>query len=140
MNLLVPIDDSDPARAAIEHAVTTFPDADITVLHVVDPETAMYRTDAPFNFERLLDIEEEKAETLVESAREIAEERGHDGSLTTEIVIGDPVRTIVSFAEDHGIDQIVVGSHGRSGVSRMLLGSVAEQVVRRASMPVTVAR
>jgi nucleotide-binding universal stress UspA family protein len=48
------------------------------------------------------------------------------------------VRTVLEYADDHGIDQIVLGSHGRSGIDRMLLGSVAETVTRRARIPVTV--
>lgn len=138
MNVLVPIDDSEPGRAAVEHAVTTFPDADITVLHVVNPSMSTYRSDTHFNFERLVELEEEKAETLFETAREIADD--HDASVATETVVGEPIRDIVAFAEENDIDQIVIGSHGRSGVSRVLLGSVAEQVVRRASIPVTVVR
>jgi nucleotide-binding universal stress UspA family protein len=58
----------------------------------------------------------------------------------TEIVFGDAAREIVDYAEANEIDQIVIGNHGRSGVSRVLLGSVGEKVVRRASMPVTVVR
>jgi len=46
----------------------------------------------------------------------------------------------VEYAEESDVDHIVIGSHGRSGVSRILLGSVAESVVRRADMPVTVVR
>ena len=140
MHVLVPIDESEPARAAVEHAVTTFPDADITALHVVNPSMSMYRSDSSLDFERLVDLEEEKAESLFETAREIAAEHDHEGSLTTETVVGEPIRDIVEFAEENDVDQIVIGSHGRSGVSRVLLGSVAEQVVRRGSMPVTVVR
>ena len=54
--------------------------------------------------------------------------------------VGRPTRTIVEYADEHDIDQIVMGSHGRSGMSRILLGSVAEIVVRRATVPVTVVR
>ncbi|QRV17708.1 universal stress protein (plasmid) [Haloterrigena salifodinae] len=140
MHVLVPIDGSEPARAAIEHAVTTFPDADITALHVVNPSMSTYRTNSHLHFERLVELEEERAETLFETAREIADEHGREASLTTETVVGEPIRDIVEFAEENDVDQIVIGSHGRSGVSRVLLGSVAEQVVRRASMPVTVVR
>lgn len=77
MHVLVPIDNSEPARAAIEHAVTTFPNADITALHVVNPSMSAYRTDTHFNFERLVELEEERAEALFETAREIADEHGH---------------------------------------------------------------
>jgi len=138
MRVLVPIDDSDPAREALEHAITTFPDAEITVLHVINPSLVMRHGEMAYDYERLMGLEEEEAETLFETAREIADD--HDASVTTEIVIGRPSRGIVEFATENDVDQIVLGSHGRSGVSRVLLGSVAERVVRRAPVPVTVVR
>ena len=136
MHLLVPMDESEPARAALEHALETFPDATITVLHVVDPSIAMYGGDTAYNVERTLEIEEERAETLFERARELAGE--HDVTVTTETIGGPAARSIVEFADEHDVDGIIIGSHGRSGVSRVLLGSVAERVVRRATPPVTV--
>ncbi|ELY44589.1 universal stress protein [Natronorubrum sulfidifaciens] len=138
MNVLVPVDESDPAREAVEHAVTTYPDATITALHVINPSMAMYRGEMAYNYERLMELEEEEAETLFETIEQIGAE--HDASITTELMVGTPARSIVSFATDNDVDQIVLGSHGRSGMSRVLLGSVAEQVVRRATVPVTVVR
>jgi nucleotide-binding universal stress UspA family protein len=58
--------------------------------------------------------------------------------LTTEARIGDSASTIVSRAEARGADTIVVGTHGRSGLPRVILGSVAERVVRTATTPVVV--
>jgi nucleotide-binding universal stress UspA family protein len=52
------------------------------------------------------------------------------------LVEGEPADTIVNFAREMGADLIVIGSHGRSGLSRLLMGSVAEHVVRKASCPV----
>ncbi|WP_265109963.1 universal stress protein [Halosolutus halophilus] len=138
MHVLVPVDDSDPARAALEHAITTFPDAEITVLHVINPSISAYDGDVPYNFQRAVEAEEEEAERLFDAAREFGEE--HDASIATETIVGAPARGIVEFADDADVDGIVLGSHGRSGISRVLLGSVAEQVVRRASVPVTVVR
>ena len=50
--------------------------------------------------------------------------------------IGSPAEEIVKYADDHQIDLIVLGTHGRNGVARLLLGSVAESVVRKARCPV----
>jgi len=52
------------------------------------------------------------------------------------LVMGDPATEIVKAADDENADMIVIGSHGRTGISRFLMGSVAEQVVRRAKCPV----
>ena len=55
-------------------------------------------------------------------------------------VMGDPARTILQTAEELGVDLVVVGSHGRRGIKRLLAGSVAESVMREARCPVLVAR
>ena len=69
-------------------------------------------------------------------------ERSAEGStvvLERAVEGGKPTRVIVDYAEDEFIDHVVMGSHGRQGVSR-LLGSVAKTVVRRSPVPVTVTR
>lgn len=139
MKVLVPIDDSEPAREAVAHAANSYPDADLTVLHVIDPSTAMYGDGAVYAYDALIDARREAAEKLFEDAEEIAAEHGHD-DLETETVVGRPSREIVTIADDEGFDLIVLGSHGRSGAARVLLGSVAETVIRRAPVPVTVVR
>jgi nucleotide-binding universal stress UspA family protein len=54
----------------------------------------------------------------------------------TRLAEGDPAKAIVDTARELGVDIIVVGSHGRTGLNRLLMGSVAEAVVRRANCPV----
>jgi nucleotide-binding universal stress UspA family protein len=56
--------------------------------------------------------------------------------VVTAVLFGDPANEIVRYAREHDIDLIVVGTHGRTGLSRALLGSVAERVIRTASCPV----
>ncbi|WP_255197230.1 universal stress protein [Halorarius litoreus] len=138
-HLLVPIDGSEPANAAVAFAYEQFPDARVTLLHVINPTRAGYGAQAgiPSFSEEWYDDAEEAADELFETARADAPP-GVD--LRTEVEVGQPSRVIVEFADDHGVDQIIMGSHGRKGVSRILLGSVAEAVVRRAHVPVTVVR
>jgi len=59
---------------------------------------------------------------------------------THRLTMGDPAGEIVRIAAEEGVEMIVLGTHGRSGMTRMLMGSVAETVVRRASCPVLVYR
>jgi nucleotide-binding universal stress UspA family protein len=138
--LLVPIDGSDPADAALEFALEEYPDADITVLSVIDPTDVGYGSieAAPSTFEHLQKSAEERTQKVLDEAESRAAE--HDMTVTGETVIGMPSRAIVEWAENNDIDGIVVGSHGRQGVTRVLLGSVAESVVRRSPVPVTVVR
>lgn len=138
--LLVPIDGSDPADAALEFALEEYPDADITVLSVIDPTDVGYGSieAAPSTFDHLQESAEERTEQVLDEAKARAEEHGME--VTGETVIGMPSRAIVEWAENNDIDGIVIGSHGRRGVTRVLLGSVAESVVRRSPVPVTVVR
>ena len=64
----------------------------------------------------------------------------YDATFATETVVGRPARTIVDYAEQEDVDAVVIGSHGGEAVGRVLLGSVAETVVRRSPVPVTVVR
>ncbi|SDQ57336.1 universal stress protein [Natronobacterium texcoconense] len=139
MRVLVPIDDSEPARKAIAHATKSYPDADLSLVHVINPSTAMYGDGAVYAYDSLIDARREAADKLFEEAREIAAEHGHD-DIDTETIVGRPAHEIVTAAEEENADLVVIGSHGRSGASRVLLGSVAETVVRRAPVPVTVVR
>ena len=134
--LLVPVDGSDPADAALEE----YPDADITVLSVIDPTDVGYGSieAAPSTFEHLQKSAEERTQKVLDEAE--ARAADHDMTVTAETVIGMPSRAIVEWAENNDIDGIVIGSHGRQGVTRVLLGSVAESVVRRSPVPVTVVR
>ncbi|THE63952.1 universal stress protein [Salinadaptatus halalkaliphilus] len=136
MHVLVPIDDSDPADAALEYAVTEFPDADITALHVIDPyETSLSSWLGGDEFSERL--EEDAAELLAAATERAAE---HDTSIDTERVVGKPSTEIPKYVEELDVDRVVIGSHGRRGSARVLLGSVAEQVVRRVPVSVTVVR
>jgi nucleotide-binding universal stress UspA family protein len=65
---------------------------------------------------------------------------GSPRSLVTAVRWGSPVETIVSYADDHGVDLIVIATHGRTGLSHVLLGSVAERIVREAPCPVLTIR
>jgi universal stress protein A len=65
---------------------------------------------------------------------------GTPRSVITEVRWGSPVEAIVSYAVDHPIDLIVIATHGRTGLSHVLLGSVAERIVREAPCPVLTIR
>ncbi|WP_265108678.1 universal stress protein [Halosolutus halophilus] len=138
MHLLVALDDSEPGWAALEFACAEHGDDQITVVHAIDLAESGYGEFAHLGTDQMLERREEHAAALFEAARDRAEARGC--SIETAIVRGQPADAIVDYASEHAVDRIVVGSHGRTGVSRILLGSVAEQIVRRAHVPVTIAR
>lgn len=140
MSVLIAIDGSDPARKALDHAFKGHPDEELIVLHVLSsPESASVGEARMYvDWDEVMENQRERAEELFEEAEELA--TTHGVTIETDTVVGRPDRAIVDYAEEHAVDHVVLGSHGRSGVSRVLLGSIAETVVRRAPVPVTVVR
>lgn len=140
-HVLIPYDDSEQSRTALEHALSQYPETRLTVLYVVDPSAAAFdapMTAGPVAAEDWYEDAEADAEQRLAAAASLAEAQGRQ--VETEHTVGRPADAVVEYADDHDVDGIVMGSHGRSGLSRVLLGSVAETVVRRAPCPVTVVR
>ncbi|PGF15793.1 universal stress protein UspA [Natrinema sp. CBA1119] len=138
MDVLVAYDGSKPAQKAVEHAFSTYPDAEIVLLRVIEAADSSTEAGISIVQEMLREREEEVSAEFPDEIDAITSDP--DVEFRTETVVGKPAREIVSFAEAHDIDHVIIGSHGRSGLSRILLGSVAEKIVRRAPMPVTVIR
>ena len=136
--VLLPVDDSPQSNAAVEHALSVYPDAAFVLLHVVDPRVWISTDEygEVYYAEETKDTVVDEADDLLADARETVE--GADRSVETVRVFGQPAKEIVAYAAEHDVDAVVMGSHGRRGLDRVLLGSVAERVVRRASVPVTV--
>lgn len=108
--------------------------AELVVVSVIDPATDPVTGLRGTRIDRLRAARLEAAQALVTRGR-------HDGVRVTFLVWeGNPGEAIVEAATSEQVDLIVVGSHGRSGVERMLLGSVSDFVVRRAPCPVLVVR
>jgi nucleotide-binding universal stress UspA family protein len=137
MHVVVPVDGSEPSDAAMAYAIEQFCDEDVTVLYVIDPVDGA-TTWGPGSAGDWLNSAEERAEAVLSEAEDRAAAAGCE--VDTDSVVGRPARAIVDYAEEHGVDHVVIGSHGRDGISRVLLGSVAETVVRRSPVPVTVVR
>jgi nucleotide-binding universal stress UspA family protein len=132
--ILVPIDGSPKSEAAIRFVTEEWPDATVVLLNVIDPVDSGYSGSAfPSGAEEWYERERDAAE---ERLTDLASEHGIDAE--TVVVAGRPAGSIVDAAAD--VDHVVMGSHGRTGVSRVILGSVAEAVVRRSPVPVTIVR
>ncbi len=135
--VLVPLDGSPQAHEALTYATETFPKAAIVVVHVVNPAAGTTDIEGIMtDTAGVVDEQQQFAEELFEQARETAGDRIVD----SEVLAGRAANEIVKYVADHEIDAIVMGSHGRDGAARLLLGSVSETVVRRSPVPVTVVR
>jgi len=141
-HLLVATDGSPQARDALEYALSTYPDVEITVLHAIDPMETHYGDGQLVHTEAEYEEIEAESEELFDEERELADEYGVE--IRTATAVGSdpnvPARTILEYVDDHDVDHVVMGSHGRTGATRVLLGSVAETVARRSPAPVTVVR
>jgi nucleotide-binding universal stress UspA family protein len=129
--ILHPTDFSDRSDYAFRLACSLARDhgAKVVVLHVVAPPAVVYG-------EVMVDI---ATETLMDSAKlQLSKLQAPDPTveLVKRLEVGDPVQEIVRVGKEVGADMIVQGTHGRSGLSRLLLGSTAEHVLRLAECPV----
>jgi nucleotide-binding universal stress UspA family protein len=138
--VLCPVDFSRFSHHALEQAVTLAREfgADLTVLHAsaVQPVTSLTPIGAPIALEpaRLTrEVRQAVADELGDFTREV--DTG-GLSIVTNIAEQDPVDAILAAAQNWPADLIVMGTHGRSGFERLLLGSVAEKVLRKAPCPV----
>jgi len=137
--ILCPIDHSDCSKEALKYAVSFAmkDEAKLFLLHVIDIRS--------FNegLETIsMQIPDEKTlEQLKTKLLDcIPEEIRNDMSVEAIVVQGIPFAEIISTAREKEIDMIVIGSHGRTGISHMMLGSVSEKVVRKAPCPVLTVR
>ncbi|WP_458204946.1 universal stress protein [Haladaptatus sp. NG-SE-30] len=137
--ILVPTDGSSENERVVEHAAELAEShgAELHAIYVVNTAT-FASLPMETSWEGINDMLQDEGEAALEDVRRVA--NSYDVSLTTHLVEGPPNREIVRFAEQRGFDLIVMGTHGRGGIDRLLLGSVAERVVRASTVPVLTVR
>jgi nucleotide-binding universal stress UspA family protein len=133
--IIVPIDFSDISFTAIATAMDLVDDpGNIMVVHVLQDLSPM----EPGEVWRTSDKASRIRHTTTALRERLAKE-GYDG-VSTDVVIGDPGHEIAALAKRESAELIVLTSHGRTGLKRMLIGSVAERVTRLSHCPVLVLR
>ncbi|MFB6141052.1 MAG: universal stress protein [Halosimplex sp.] len=143
-NILIPTDGSSLARRALEETLTvaSLTDATIHVLFVVDDariaEVASESGTDAVTFDGDVDALFERYESLgghaLDDLQDAATDRGV--AVTATIQKGLPRDEILAYVDESDIDLVVMGTHGRRGLERSVLGSTTESVLRRASVPV----
>jgi nucleotide-binding universal stress UspA family protein len=135
------VDFSAPSREALRVAaeLATRLDGKLTVLHVRDVPSVPVAEIAAVPPHQ--DVERARYESarLLEGARLEAEAIA-PGRVAAELLEGEPAWEIVKYAAARGTDLLVLGTHGRTGVRRFIMGSIAERVLREASCPVLAVR
>lgn len=136
--ILFPTDFSTQSQSAknYAYALATAFQAELHVLHVtLDPQPLPGSTGIHLIPQRDVTADLVKAANA-QMAAEVSDEWKTKIKLTCACRLGEPVREIINYADTHEIDLIVLGTHGRTGLSHVLIGSVAEKVVRLAKCPV----
>jgi nucleotide-binding universal stress UspA family protein len=142
-NVLFPTDCSERSKNVLHYAIEVAHkfNAKITLLHVIGDIT-LYggSTDylSPMNYEHMIDDYETYSKKHLEEFWESAKDPGVEVELVQ--VVGDPFKEIIQFAKDKKMDLIVISTHGRTGLQHIMLGSVAEKVVRYSPIPVMTVR
>ncbi|PAU82715.1 universal stress protein UspA [Halorubrum salipaludis] len=146
--ILVAVDGSTEATEALQFAASEWPDAELTALHVINPADSATGAEGGFPgaADQWYESAKQRGDRILSEATSTV-----DRDVETRLEVGRPTATILGVAggekpvgESEGsadpFDHVVLASRGRTGLSRVLLGSVAEGVVRRAEVPVTVVR
>jgi universal stress protein A len=133
--ILFPTDFSLASDAALPHAeaLAKQSDAKLLIVHVEEPPLAYGGGELYYG------LPEPSSERILKMLEDVkpADPRV---PFTHRLTMGDPAGEIVRIAGEEGAEMIVLGTHGRTGVTRLLMGSVAEAIVRRAPCPVLVYR
>ncbi|WP_336336505.1 universal stress protein [Haloarcula brevis] len=135
-DILFPTDGSDGANEALAHALELAETHDSTI-HVLSVVDSTYLGSAGAEATTIESLQERTEQVIDETVDDIAD---HGAAVVSAHRMGDPYEEIIDYARTEDIDMIVMGTHGRSGLDRFLLGSVAEKVVRTADAPVLTVR
>ena len=146
-HVLVAVDGSEESRHALEHAFE-LPGVDVTAITVVDPfdvdpltpglQSPLGQAGIPAYSQEWYQKQWDNAHDLHEELRERA--ASFDGEFDSVVKLGKPSREILQYADEHEIDQIVIGAASDDTLSHVLLGSTAKRVTQRAPVTVTVVR
>lgn len=128
-NILVPTDGSAGAQLAADHA--------IAIAKAFDGKVHAMSVDEGAGSEHRDHLRTDSEEVATKATERVAEKAEASGvPVTTSVQSGTPEQAIVSYAEESDTDLVVMGTHGRTGLENVIFGSVAEETVRKSSIPV----
>jgi nucleotide-binding universal stress UspA family protein len=140
-HILYPTDFSDVSMKALNYIkqLKNVGAKDVTVLHVIDERSVTLQDD--FSSADSMMVENQLKKYADEKCKKIVEQLQENGqNASFKITKGIPFLDILKTAEEEGIALIVIGSHGKSNIKEMLLGSVSENVIRKSVLPLLVVK
>jgi nucleotide-binding universal stress UspA family protein len=139
-HILIPTDGSDLAEHGVAHglALAKSLGAKVSVIFVLEPFSELTGRFLEA-VARYAELRKEQATSVLDRAANAAKEAGISCE-TIQVESGQPHQAIIAAAEDKGCDLIVMSSHGRSGLSKLLIGSVTNRVLAHAKIPVLICR
>jgi len=146
--MMVPLDGSELAECVLSHAeafLKGFHFSDVSLVRVVEPVSIISHHDIHTSSKDLAEqmaMEEEGRKSKAERYLEEVKNRiRHEGTeLRTEVLLGRVAESLIDYAEQNHIDLILIATHGRSGVTRWVRGSVADRILHAANVPVLMVR
>ncbi len=141
--ILVPIDGSATSTRGLTEAIRLAQDqgAALRLVHVLDELIVTPGAETVVYLDNTVDLLREAGEQILAKAKTLVQEAGLEAeSVIREIMGGRAAGSVVAEAKSWGADLIVLGTHGRRGVGRLVMGSDAEEVVRTAQVPVLLVR
>lgn len=137
--ILMPVDGSDCALRAVKHVIGLAPNLNNVELHLINVQAPLPSDVSRFiSADDIKSFHQEEAKKELQSARDALDAAGV--TYQVHIVVGDPAQSIARFAEENGCDQIVMGTHGRTGLAGAVMGSVATKTLHLSKVPVLVVK
>lgn len=139
LKVLVPVDGSEPSQRAIEHVIDTPQYRDGAEIHLINVQPPLPgRAAAAVGHANVEDYHREEGLKQLQPTQQRLSAAGV--KYHCHIAVGDPSKVIVQYAQEHAIDQIVMGTRGRNAVASALMGSVAKEVLAGSHIPVVLVK
>ena len=141
--IMVPLDGSELAECVLPHVesfVKEYNISDVVLVRVVEPERT-YQGALAMDAKFLAESQSARKSSAKDYLDKVSNRLEHEGTtFHREVIVGRVAESLVDYAEKNDIDLILIATHGRSGVGRWVRGSVADRILRAASIPVLMVR
>ncbi len=141
--ILVPLDGSQLAECVLPHVTDvakSCQEPEIIFIQVVEPFIPAGAGEVMFTQAQLDEFNSARVDDARKYLDGVLKQMTANGQMKSEIIVGEPVHSLADFAEKNGVDIIIMATHGRSGISRWVWGSVADRLLRTVCVPTLMVR